>query len=192
MYGMTGVTDTRYRNARRLADQVGGVVAFADKLGMSKAQASHIVGARPVKGIGHSIARRIEQAFGLATGSLDEPAEEKLRGGIRLVVSQEVRKVVGISGDLSYAAALGDDMAPTIEAGSIMVIDRGAALRGDGVYALSRERETFVRRVQRRLDGRLTLASDNARYDNVVVQSLQEAKLRVEGRVILVWSPRRL
>ena len=68
---LAGVSLTRWLNARKLVDQHGGVLRFGEKLGMSKQQASHIFGARPIKGIGHSIARRVENEFGLGKGWMD-------------------------------------------------------------------------------------------------------------------------
>lgn len=189
------VTDTRYKNARQLVDQAGGVVAFADKLGMNKSQASHIVGANPIKGIGHSIARRIERAFKQPTGWLDEPHEGRrpIKDRVRMQFSEEYARTLGLpDGDLTFDVHTGDDMAPTIEDGSIVVTDRGGALRGDGVYRLARNGERFIKRVQRRLDGKITIKSDNSRYDDVVVESLERAGLSVEGRVLLAWTPRRL
>ena len=80
---LVGVSLTRWLNARKLVDQHGGVLKLGEKLGMSKQQASHIFGARPIKGIGHSIARRVENEFGLGKGWMDQEhrvliAEEEL------------------------------------------------------------------------------------------------------------------
>jgi hypothetical protein len=64
----------RVDRARELAATVNGVSGFANKVGMSQSQASQIIGANPVKGIGDTMARRIEDAFGKSTGWLDMPA----------------------------------------------------------------------------------------------------------------------
>lgn len=68
--GMT-ILDVRLENARKLAAQIGGQQRFAERLNMSRQQASHIIGSRPVKGIGHSMARRIEVALEMPIGWLD-------------------------------------------------------------------------------------------------------------------------
>lgn len=70
LIGMT-ILSTRLLNAKKLAEQVGSQSRFADKLNMSRQQASHIIGSNPHKGIGHALARRIEQAFDVPIGWLD-------------------------------------------------------------------------------------------------------------------------
>lgn len=68
--GMT-ITSIRLENARRLAEQHGGQQRFADRMNMSRQQASHIIGKTPHKGIGHQLARRIEETFEMPIGWLD-------------------------------------------------------------------------------------------------------------------------
>lgn len=63
--------DIRRENARQLAREVGGITAFSNKIGKSQPQASHLIGANPVKNIGPGIARQIERAFGKPHGWLD-------------------------------------------------------------------------------------------------------------------------
>lgn len=63
--------ETRRSNAKRLAEEAGGLAAFGKKLEMSDSQVSQIIGKTPKKNIGNLIARRIEVAFGKAEGWLD-------------------------------------------------------------------------------------------------------------------------
>jgi SOS-response transcriptional repressor LexA len=71
----------RYKNTRYLVHSVGGVSAFAEKLGKQQSQVSAIAGESPVKGIGPKIARQIETAFGKANGWLDVPHQDMWEGG---------------------------------------------------------------------------------------------------------------
>lgn len=64
------VKQIRYLNARRLVEQIGGISAFAEKIGRSQAQASNTFGSNPVRNIGDNLAAEIEQTFGLAPGAL--------------------------------------------------------------------------------------------------------------------------
>lgn len=68
--GMT-ILNVRLENAKKLASQVGGQSRFAERMNMSRQQASHIIGAKPHKGIGHTMARRIESVFDVPVGWLD-------------------------------------------------------------------------------------------------------------------------
>lgn len=68
--------ELRLKNARALASQEGGIAAFARKLKCSDSQASQIIGKTPTRGIGHQLARDIEQAFGKEKGWLDLPHDD--------------------------------------------------------------------------------------------------------------------
>lgn len=53
----------RLANARALAAEAGSQDRFGERLGMSKAQVSQIIGRRPIRQIGDDVADRIEAAF---------------------------------------------------------------------------------------------------------------------------------
>lgn len=55
--------DISRRNARALADSVGGFSRFAEKVGVSESQVSQLLGKNPIRNIGVKTARRIEEAF---------------------------------------------------------------------------------------------------------------------------------
>lgn len=63
--------EIRRENARRLAEKAGGKSDFAKILEMEPSQVSQLIGPKPSKNIGNSIAKRIEQAFNLGPGRLD-------------------------------------------------------------------------------------------------------------------------
>jgi len=70
------ISEIRQRNAKYLAQKIGGINAFSEKLGKSQPQISHIIGERPTKNIGNKIAREIEQAFNLEKDWLDHVHDE--------------------------------------------------------------------------------------------------------------------
>lgn len=63
--------EIRRENARRLASNAGAKAAFARLVEMDASQVSQIIGPKPTKNIGNSIARRIERAHHLPEGWLD-------------------------------------------------------------------------------------------------------------------------
>lgn len=66
------VYDTRWRNFRALIGPDHGAITDAAKLlGKSQGQVSHFGGARPIKNIGHKLARQIEKTYGKPEGWLD-------------------------------------------------------------------------------------------------------------------------
>lgn len=67
------IISIRRRNVRSLIEHQGlSLKAFADAIDRSPAQVSSFAGKSPHKGIGHSMARHIENCFNLAPGSLDQ------------------------------------------------------------------------------------------------------------------------
>lgn len=63
-------------NARSLAESIGGLAKFADRVGMADTQVSQILGKNPVRNIGVKMARRIEEAFQKPLGWIDQRHEE--------------------------------------------------------------------------------------------------------------------
>lgn len=63
--------EIRRENARKLASGKGGKAAFARLVEMEASQVSQLIGPKPSKNIGNSIARRIERAHHLPDGWLD-------------------------------------------------------------------------------------------------------------------------
>ncbi|MBI5270665.1 MAG: helix-turn-helix transcriptional regulator [Burkholderiales bacterium] len=149
------IEHTRRTNAQSLAAQVGGVTPFAIKLGLSKQYAYRIAGQKADKGIGHNVARRIEEVFGMPAGWMDAdhsarvapadgvveiPALDVL-GSMPLSAKGEHDQAVNMmranrewiranvpatSFDaLAVLTAAGDSMAPTIGEGALMLVDRG-------------------------------------------------------------------
>lgn len=68
--------EIRRENARSLADSVGGQTEFGRALNMVPSQVNQLIGKTPVKNIGNSIAKRIEQAFNKPDGWLDASHRE--------------------------------------------------------------------------------------------------------------------
>ncbi|UQV43408.1 S24 family peptidase [Janthinobacterium lividum] len=87
--------EIRRENARSLADLAGGQVEFGRAVNMVPSQVSQLIGKSPVKNIGNSIAKRIEQAFNKPDGWLDvrhrdvEEAEVVDLSGARLVTDDD-------------------------------------------------------------------------------------------------------
>jgi len=75
----------RRENARALAAKIGGPAEFARKTEMSDSQVSQIIGKTPKKNIGNIIAKRIEDAFGLPCGWLDNSQLELSEDELHLI-----------------------------------------------------------------------------------------------------------
>jgi phage repressor protein C with HTH and peptisase S24 domain len=78
-------------------------------------------------------------------------------------------------------------MVPTIQHGDVLLIDTSdQEFAQYGIYVLEIEGERLVKRVQRKLDGSLTLISDNPSYERDFLPTDKAASVRAVGRV--VWA----
>jgi phage repressor protein C with HTH and peptisase S24 domain len=99
-----------------------------------------------------------------------------------------VRGSLGIDpARLLMETAAGESMQPSIQDGDLLLVD-GAEnrFRSFGVYVLEIAGERLVKRVQPKLDGSLTLISDNSAYEAEHIPPSQAADIRVIGRVL--WT----
>jgi phage repressor protein C with HTH and peptisase S24 domain len=104
-----------------------------------------------------------------------------------------VRSVLGIEpGSLLLETAAGESMLPNIRDGDLLLVDAGAnRFHSFGVYVLEVAGERLVKRVQPKLDGSLTLISDNAAYEPDHIPADKAGEVRVIGRVLWTCGPTR-
>ena len=102
-----------------------------------------------------------------------------------------VRSVFGIEPDrLLMETAVGESMLPGIQHGDLLLVDTTESrFRSFGLYVLEIAGERLVKRVQPRLDGSLTLISDNPTYETEHVEPAQTADIHVVGRVLWICGP---
>lgn len=94
---MRRIYAVRLTNARQLASEAGGVVRFGDRLGMSKAQASQIVGRNPIRQIGDDIAARIEVEFRKPADWLDTDHADPLPDLVRRLTPENREALIGVA-----------------------------------------------------------------------------------------------
>jgi len=104
-----------------------------------------------------------------------------------------VRTEFGIEPDhLLMETAVGESMLPTIRDGDLLLVDTSENRFGKfGVYVVEVAGERLVKRVQPKLDGSLTLISDNTSYAPEHISSAQAADIAVVGRVVWTCGPTR-
>ncbi|NQY23828.1 MAG: helix-turn-helix transcriptional regulator [Campylobacteraceae bacterium] len=91
---------------------------------------------------------------------------------------------LGGQGNLKNIEAInvtGDSMEPTLNTDNIIFIDKSKASSfKDGIYAFTTEHGLFVKRIQKRVDGKLDIISDNKDYPK---QVLEEGEINVIGKI---------
>ena len=103
--------------------------------------------------------------------------------------AQFLKTLPGVTGlsNLHIVHVHGDSMEPTIPARSLCLIDGNQkAIRGDGIYCLGAHGDTYIKRIQKNLDGSLTLLSDNSVYPPQRLVLDDSDFVVIEGRVVLV------
>ena len=87
--------------------------------------------------------------------------------------------------------ARGDSMEPTIISGDSLVIDKSVnAVSSDGgIYVISYDGELYVKRVQKLLDGQVSVTSDNHNYRDITIPKSDLVNLKVIGRVVWYGRP---
>lgn len=76
----------------------------------------------------------------------------------------------------------GDSMEPTLYNGNIIFVDISKSdVNRDGVYAFSNEHGVFVKRIQKRIDGKLDIISDNKEYPKQVVFPQE---IDIKGKIV--------
>ncbi len=77
---------------------------------------------------------------------------------------------------------IGDSMEPTLNSNNIIFVDKSikSGFR-DGIYAFTTNHGLFVKRMQKRVDGKLDIISDNKDYP---VQVMASDELEVLGKVV--------
>jgi phage repressor protein C with HTH and peptisase S24 domain len=81
-------------------------------------------------------------------------------------------------------------MLPRIHDGDLLLVDTAQQeFRSFGVYVLEIAGERLVKRVQRKLDGSVTLISDNTTYETDHIPAAQAADVTVIGRVLWASGP---
>ena len=216
------IYQNRYEHLLDLIARHGGQTAVADKLGVTK-QYIHLISVndpKRVKNIGHKMARKIEEAFGLPINSIDDemggkepqdglsieipllnlvlainraPEHDDMVQQLRLS-KRWIRQRTEASSfeQLARIELAGDHMEPTLVNGSTLLVDTAIRkIEGAAVYVLAREAEIFVRRVQKNIDGSFAVTSDNPAYQPEAIDSLLKAGIVVCGRVVAALNPRK-
>ena len=116
-------------------------------------------------------------AGGGGVGDIEDSIELMLEGNFlaSLGGERELKNIEALN-------VSGDSMEPTFSYGDMIFINRNKLDIGrGGVFTINTEAGLFIKRLQKRIDGKIDVISDNKEYDK---QTLEPHELRVVGRVV--------
>jgi len=93
---------------------------------------------------------------------------------------------------LMLVSAAGDSMEPTVRTGDLLLVDRSPTIPlEDGIYLIQIEQNLSVKRLERRLDGSVTIRGDNPKASREeLIPKKELARLKNIGKV--VWVGRKI
>jgi len=116
-------------------------------------------------------------AGGGGVGDVEDSVELMLEGNFvaSLGGEKELKNIEALN-------VSGDSMEPTFSYGDMIFINRSKVDIGrGGIFTINTEAGLFIKRLQKRLDGKIDVISDNKEYER---QTLQANELNVVGRVV--------
>ncbi len=103
----------------------------------------------------------------------------------QIEIPHDFVQLLGGERELKYIEAInvsGDSMEPTFSYNDIVFINRNKTdLQRGGVFTIRTEAGLFIKRVQKRIDGKIDIISDNEVYST---QTLDPSEIEVIGRVV--------
>jgi phage repressor protein C with HTH and peptisase S24 domain len=136
----------------------------------------------PLLEIGGSMGRgRVQPEFETIVGRLEVN---------RAWVQANLPQISGPA-NLRVITGYGDSMEGTFNDGDVLFVDTGVKeVRVDAVYVFALNEDLYIKRLQRRPDGSVTIISDNKKYEPYVVT--QREQFSIMGRVVWAWNGKRL
>lgn len=125
----------------------------------------------------------------------ERPDHDAVIDTMRLSVPWVRLNLPAVSGlhNLALLVAYGDSMEGTFNDGDLLLVDSGVReVSIDAVFVLSLEGNLYVKRLQRRPDGSVSMISDNKLYDTIVIADGERQRFEVLGRVVWAWRGKRM
>lgn len=131
-------------------------------------------------------------ASGSCGGGYDNetPSLRALVGMVRVTRAWLLAKAPSLNWKrLEVITARGDSMSPTIKNLDFVFVDRSfSRIEDDGIYVLTFADTTYIKRVQKQVNGSLLLISDNPRYPSMLIEGPDLERVTVEGRCVINCS----
>lgn len=103
---------------------------------------------------------------------------------------QAISPAIKSTASLALLATHSDSMAPTFNAGDVLLVDTAInSLEADAIYAFLYRGHFFVKRLMRMFDGGVLVISDNkSNYPAQELSQEQLQELEVKARILGTWK----
>jgi len=113
--------------------------------------------------------------------------EDSLQDACLAIDKKIVETLRAENSSIAIAYQQGDSMEPTISEGDLLLIDKSVCqCLADGVYLINCDGVRMAKRLQKKMDGRVVVQNDNAKYKSQTV-SLETLGGTILGRVVMVF-----
>ena len=98
-----------------------------------------------------------------------------------------------VKDNLSIVLVHDESMQPNLHQGNFLLIDTGIhTYTQDGIYLIKSQAGNLLRRINKNLDGSLSIRSDNPIYSEETTPNLAQSNIKVLGRALFAWSQKKL
>ena len=118
------------------------------------------------------------------------PYHSKSIKGIKLSLAWIKEKVAGANpNQLSIIFIDDDSMSPTISQGDFIIVNSNIRkFSNDGIYIINSNAGSFIKRIQKLLDGTYLIKSDNPSYETQSIKVLHLSKINIAGKAVSIWA----
>lgn len=119
------------------------------------------------------------------------PSEDEVPSQIISMPKGLLRATPTSVGHLCAILAQGDSMEPTIQSGSLLIVDRSKSYIHEGIFVIRQNDGLLVKRVQQSNPRTITLRSDNAQYEPINIK-LDDPSQRIAVFGKVIWAGQEL
>lgn len=121
---------------------------------------------------------------------ISNPSHSKSIKGIKLSLAWVREKAAGANpNQLSIVFIDDDSMSPTVTQGDFIIINSNIRkFSNDGIYIINSNAGSFIKRIQKLLDGTYLIKSDNPSYEPQSIKALDLSKINIAGKAVSIWA----
>lgn len=124
------------------------------------------------------------------TIEISNPSHSKSIKSIKFSLDWIRERVAGANqNQLSIVFISDDSMSPTLTQGDFIIINSNIRkFSNDGIYIINNNSGSFIKRIQKLLDGSYLIKSDNPSYEPQSIKAIDLSEINIAGKAFSIWS----